>query len=506
MTTGRSTTLLSGAQGGNSYPGVMAKRYGPIANAADFARKGQLMNYEAFRAMYEGRQAKMFHPTTAVITWMSNPAQPSFVWQLYAHDLEPDSALFAVRKACEPIHVQFNEQLGSVQVINHTATGLSGATARLKVYNLDGSSPYQQEYAVNAPPAAETDLGTVNLPGTLSPVYFLKLELASADGKLLSDNFYWQAPAPEADDLAALANLPVATLEARVARRDAGEKIFLDVSLHNPAPTIALAAHLQLHRATSGERVLPAYYTDNYLSLVPGEERTITIEATAADLKGESPLVLLDGWNIGVNPVITPSASLALNENAQVGHWPSTGLPIVAGRPRDNRTTDFHIHCGGPQTGDFQADDFYVGGQPYSSHVPVETGALPLPAALFQTGRAGNVQYLFYNRLHKTDLWYDVRLYFAESTFHEVGHRRFDVSINGRKVLQDFDIFQEAGGTNKAVMKEFPAINSNRNGTFEIKLEAGSADAPEICGIELIKTEAPPPPPEPTKAPATPAK
>ena len=123
-----------------------------------------------------------------------------------------------------------------------------------------------------------------------------------------------------------------------------------------------------------------------------------------------------------------------------------------------------------------------MGGQPYSSNVPVETGALSLPAALFQTGRAGNVQYLFYNRPQRTGLWYDVRLYFAESTFHEAGKRRFDVEINGRKVLQDFDIFQEAGGANKAVMKEFPAISANRDGTFEIKLETGSADAPgDLC-------------------------
>ena len=40
-------------------------------------RSAQLANYEAFRAMYEGRFAKLFHPSTGVLTWMSNPAQPS---------------------------------------------------------------------------------------------------------------------------------------------------------------------------------------------------------------------------------------------------------------------------------------------------------------------------------------------------------------------------------------------------------------------------------------------
>ena len=69
---------------------------GRVVNLADFTRKAQLANFEAFRAMYEGRNAKLFHPCTGVITWMSNPAQPSFVWQLYSYDLEPNSSLFAV--------------------------------------------------------------------------------------------------------------------------------------------------------------------------------------------------------------------------------------------------------------------------------------------------------------------------------------------------------------------------------------------------------------------------
>src|SRR5271154_1783128 len=75
--------LAKGAQQGDLYPGEIAARYGKIANLADFVRKAQLANYEAFRAMYEGRNAQLFHPTTGILTWMSHPAQPSFVWQLY---------------------------------------------------------------------------------------------------------------------------------------------------------------------------------------------------------------------------------------------------------------------------------------------------------------------------------------------------------------------------------------------------------------------------------------
>ena len=43
-----------------------------------------------------------------------------------------------------------------------------------------------------------------------------------------------------------------------------------------------------------------------------------------------------------------------------------------------------------------------MGGQPYSSNAPVETGTLSVPAAIFQTGRAGDIEYMFYNRPQKT--------------------------------------------------------------------------------------------------------
>src|SRR5882724_3580557 len=75
--------LAKGASGGEGIRKTIENRYGDIKNLADFVRKAQLLNYETFRAIYEGREARMFHPATCVIIWMSNPAQPSFVWQIY---------------------------------------------------------------------------------------------------------------------------------------------------------------------------------------------------------------------------------------------------------------------------------------------------------------------------------------------------------------------------------------------------------------------------------------
>jgi len=323
--------FAKGASGGDSYPSMIAARYGKVANLADFVRKSQLANYEAFRAMYEGRNAKLFHPTTGILTWMSNPAQPSFVWQLYHHDLEPNSALFAVKKAAELVHIQLNESNWDVEVINNFNLPFEKGRAHLLIYNLDGTVAFSRDYDVSAPASVATSLGVVEWPAGLSPVHFVKLELRDAGGKLISENFYWRALPEHQDDLKALGEMATETLDGKVIRRDVGGKSFFDVTLHNPGAQIALMVHLQLRRKRDSARVLPVYYSENYVSLVPNETRTITIEAAAADLRADAALVLVDGWNVGIAPASATGVDIAPNVDAQVEHWPATGLPMVSG-------------------------------------------------------------------------------------------------------------------------------------------------------------------------------
>ena len=320
--------MTKGAQQGDQYPGILASRYGKVANLADFVRKAQLMNYEAYRSIYEGRNAQLFHPATAVITWMSHPAQPSFVWQLYHYDMEPNSSLFAVRSAGELVHIQFNEANGDLQVINNLPEAFSGGEAKLSIYNMDGKVAYEHASAVNAPPATAVNLGSVEFPASLSSVHFIKLELRNAEGKIVSSNFYWHSLPSHPDDLTDMEKLPAVSLNSTVERHDADGKCRLTVTLHNATSNIAVMAHLQTRRRHSGQRVLPVYYTTNYVSLVPNESRTIDVEADLKDLGGEDALVVLDGWNTTVTPTSAAGVSIAPNVDAQPSHSPTTGLPF----------------------------------------------------------------------------------------------------------------------------------------------------------------------------------
>ena len=316
--------MAAGAQRGNEFPKSLAERYGHIRNLADFVRKGQLATYEAFRAMYEGRNAEMFRQTTGVITWMSNPAQPSFVWQLYHYDLEPNSALYAVKKAGETVHVQLNEALRGIEIVNNRPTALNDVKVTVLVYAFNGKLSSHKTFSVaQVPPSTTIKAAEIEVNARISPLYFVKLDLADSAGNLLSTNFYWQHVAQDQFD--GLTNLPTVTLDAEATARTEGTNTIVAITLRNTSSNVALMSHLQLHQKKSGHRVLPVFYSDNYISLVPGESRSITIEAPTKALNGDDPLIEVDGFNVDVHEVQGP-VSIVTNVNAQPSHWPASNI------------------------------------------------------------------------------------------------------------------------------------------------------------------------------------
>ncbi len=316
--------MAAGAQRGNEFPASLAERYGHIRNLADFVQKGQMATYEAFRAMYEGRNAQMFTATTGVITWMSHPAQPSFVWQLYHYDLEPNAALFAAKKASETVHVQFNEETRGIEVVNNRPDALNALSVKVLIYRFDGTLDSHKTYLVAQVPGSSTvKAAQIEVNARISPLYFIKLDLTDPSGNLLSSNFYWQHVAQDQFD--GLMDLPRVTLDAKASARADGDKTLLTVTLHNNTNHVALLSHFQLHQKKSGRRVLPVFYSDNYISLVPGQSSTISIEAATKDLQGDSPLLELDGFNVDVKPLDGP-VSIVTNVNAQPSHWPASNI------------------------------------------------------------------------------------------------------------------------------------------------------------------------------------
>ncbi|MDQ2732185.1 MAG: glycoside hydrolase family 2, partial [Armatimonadota bacterium] len=292
-----------GANGG-SYWEAMDRLYGHPTSLEDCDRKAQLLNYVGIRAMFEAWNSKLFNPCSGMLVWMSHPAWPSTMWQFYSSDYDPNSALFAAKEACEPIHVQMNLPDSTVAVVNNGRLPLDAAVSA-QVYSMDGKEAGRQDANTTAAPEACTTLFRVQWPSSkLSPVSFLKLELKDRQGKRISDNFYWRA---EHDgDYQQLNKLPPAPLKADVLVTRDNKVVRLTAAVQNPSTAMALMIHLTLRDRVTGKRILPVYYSDNYFSLPPGTGRTITIECAAKDALG--PLELSDdGWNIpgGIIPAPT---------------------------------------------------------------------------------------------------------------------------------------------------------------------------------------------------------
>jgi len=484
--------FCAGAQAGDVYPHMITSRYGAIANLSDFVRKSQLANYECFRAMYEGRFAKLFKPSTGVITWMSAPCQPSFVWQLYSYDLEPNSSLFATRLACEPVHIMLNQKDWHVMVVNNTTEKLSGVTARTVFFNLDGKKIYGPSTPLTLDPSAVTDAGELAFPKDLSAVHFVSQELLDSNNHVLSRNFYWRSKPEMEDNFLALNTLEKVTLNIKTTRKNLDGKCLITATIRNPAPVVALMTHLQLRKARSNERVLPVYYSDNYISLLPGETRTVAIEAAVADLDGQEPTLAVDGWNISTKTTKARHGTVRvfLNRDAQVRkEIPQAPSPVdYAGISCGKGKTEFFsfgksLVIPTALEGTFEGDLAFVGGKTADTTVAVNTEVRnAAPQAVYQSERYGNSVYTVRVKSGKT---YTVRLHFAETKF-EAGKRKFNVEINGQRVLNEFDIAAEAG-KNKALVKEFTDIHPNGSGDIVISLKQGSADQPKICGIQILK-------------------
>lgn len=449
--------LTRGAQAGDRYASVLSKRYGPVAGFKDFVRKGSMLTYETYRAMFEGRNSKLFSPATGVLLWMSNPAQPSFVWQLYHYDLDPTAAMFGTKVANEPVHVQMLPS-GDIQVVNTTPTAITNGQIEVSGFR-DVEWPMPMGLIpVNAPASQVT---TIRRPADTSYPPLMRLRLY-AGKKLLSENVYWSV---DRNDALFAQSLPPVHLTGEMRRGKQG----LSVTLRNPSKTVSLLTHLSLRHA-DGSRVLPAFYSDNFIHIFPGESRTIQIEATGL---GDAPMVMLDGWNLaGVS-----GNGLALNEDAK----PEPPLPPAPPRAVLPGTL-LSIDCGGADVpgSPWNPDDEFVSGGNNETQPGAVTGS-DLPQTILGTERWGDCVYTIPLPAGK----HRVRLVFAETSQPLIGGRKFHVDLNRRRVLTDFDIFAEAGGANKALVKEFE-VEADRNGNLVIAFRKGSANEPEVRAIQVL--------------------
>lgn len=282
------------SQGGNVavYQDAMNTEFGAPTSFKDFVRKAQMLDYAGHRAIFEGMAAHLWQPNSGRMIWMTQPAWPSTMWNFLSWDYDTQSSFYASQKALEPIHAQLNLDDQSVDLINLGAA--RSFSVRVRVVSLDGKPLSDQTFPIQAAADARTPVTKLTLD-TLAANHtvFVVLDVTDAAGAPVSNNFYWWA-AKDAT-FRELDTMPPATLTATAATSTENGERKATVTLTNTGTAPAVLAKVTLQDAATGKRILPAYWSGNYVSLLPGEHRLLTVEFPAGL---EAIAFGLRGWNV----------------------------------------------------------------------------------------------------------------------------------------------------------------------------------------------------------------
>ena len=282
---------LEGAQGGDSFLRTIDAGYGGAQTVDEWVSLAQFLNYEGYRAMFEGQSKYRM----GLLLWMSHPCWPSFVWQTYDYFLDPSAAYFGCKKACEPLHIQWNRATEMIEVVNHSGGNVSGLTAQVRVFNMDGAVRWEKTATLDSQEDSTAACVKMKYPPDLSGVHFLQLRLTRA-GVPLSTNFYLRGLEP--GNFSAIRQLPKVPLQSATQMERQGPRWRLTTDLHNASGSPALLVRLKAVREKTGDRILPVLYSDNYLSLLPGDRQSVLTELLDADTRGERPRIVVEGFNV----------------------------------------------------------------------------------------------------------------------------------------------------------------------------------------------------------------
>ncbi len=327
------------AQGGgaaaSNYYSRVEQEFGVSTGAEQFCERAQLFNIECSKAMFEGWNYNLWNTATGLLYWMSQAAYPSHLWQTYDYYYDMTGIYWGSKKACEPVHIQWNCHNNDITVVNTTHNSLSGLRAEIETFKsngskVEGASGTYDNIAVGENATCNfcnmnttDDVRSSKLSNIASTVFFLRLKLYDAAGNLISQNTYWSNRNTTNHVYTALNSLPEAgvTCEVLSTTVDDEGQCRMTVRLDNPAKTVAFAVRMRL-TDQNGKRILPVIMSENYVTLMPEESQDIHMEFDSALIDGDTK-ILLKQYNCkekdaavadGIKETILPAAS-TMREN-----------------------------------------------------------------------------------------------------------------------------------------------------------------------------------------------
>jgi len=241
-------------------------------------------------------------------------------WQLYDSYLMPNGAFYGTKKACEPLHLLYNYDTHAIYIVNDHFHPVTNHRAHIRVFDINSTEVLNETARINVDEESATEL--LKLPDNpdITTTHFLDLRLVNDKGEEIGNNFYWLSttkdkldyhaefegwpfytPTKVYADYTQLQSLPEVNLNLNHSFEKAGDRQTVSVTLENPGDFIAFFIEMNISGEESGQTVLPVFWDDNYISLLPGETRKIQASFALKDTENDKPVLRVWGWNIEQN-------------------------------------------------------------------------------------------------------------------------------------------------------------------------------------------------------------
>ncbi len=297
------------------YMTALQARYGKVTGFDDFEKKAQVLNYELMRPMFEAYSARRYQ-ATGLILWMLNSAWPEMYWQLYDFYLMPNAAYYGAKKALHPYHVVYDYYRNALFVVNDRMEDKKGCFLKVRAYDVNSALKFQTTIPVDLRANSSMQalsLNMLDIPG----VYFIDTRLYDAGEPEIDNNFYWISPKKDIldyndpntpswvttatkqyADFTEINSMPeVEVISSMESKKENGMTRF-EVTLQNKSDHIAFFVHASLVDPQTRKTILPVLWSDNYVSLLPHESRTLEAEISDAVLGDRKTELVVKGYNL----------------------------------------------------------------------------------------------------------------------------------------------------------------------------------------------------------------
>jgi exo-1,4-beta-D-glucosaminidase len=299
------------------YRKALSSRYGESRSVEEFAYKSQVSNYEVMRPMFE---AFVAHKplSTGLIQWKLNSAWPDLIWQLYDSYLQPNGSFYAVRKACTPLHAIYRYGFDDIYLANEDLNDASRLTVKIRAFDLKSKEIFSDEWKGDIKSNLSKLIYKLPEIKGLTPVWFLDLRIFDKDDQEVDNSIYWLStkkdildydaakklewafytPTRQFADYSPLGQLPKVNMNFDYQFIKNGESGEVTLKINNPSDAIAFFLFLDVIDPLTGKPILPVFWDDNYVTILPGEERTYKAQYFLRDAGSEKPVIKVNGWNV----------------------------------------------------------------------------------------------------------------------------------------------------------------------------------------------------------------